>query len=93
LALHRELERTSELFGASGAWAGQVVEYLNTVPPRHDAPAPDRDRLWIVVQGYGVPETETKTAIAAAVNRQPAALLVAESRIDQSYEPRIVKVK
>ena len=31
--------------------------------------------------------------VAAATKRQPAAVLVAETRIDQSYEPRIVTVK
>ena len=93
LALHRELERSGELFGAAGAWSGRVVEYLETVPPRHEAPAGASDRLWVVVQGYGVPKSETNTAVAAANKRQPAAVLVAQTRIDQSYEPRIVKVK
>jgi hypothetical protein len=81
------------LFGERGAWAGGVVEYLQAVPPRHEAPAVAKDRLWIVVQGYDVPESETQTAVAAAAKHAPAAILVARSRIDQSYEPRIVKVK
>jgi hypothetical protein len=93
LALHRELDRASDLFGAPGAWAGRVVEYLETVPPRHEAPAAANDRLWVVVQGYGVPTSEVQTATAAASKFRPAAVLVAETRIDQSYAPRIVKLK
>jgi hypothetical protein len=93
LALHRELDRAGELFGTPGEWSGRAVEYLQTIPPRHEAPAASSDRLWVVVQGYGVPESETQTAVAAASKHGPAAVLVATTRIDQSYQPRIVNVK
>ena len=52
-----------------------------------------RRRLWVVVQGFDVSAEEEAAVRRAAAQPQPRVVLVARSRIDQSYEARIVKVK
>jgi hypothetical protein len=45
------------------------------------------------VQGEGVSEADLAAARAAALQTHPSAVLVALTRLDQSYEPRVISVK
>jgi hypothetical protein len=89
LLLHRELQRDRKEYGGPGGWITQAMKYLNEQTAK---PFP-RERLWLVVQGYDVSAKEEVAARRAAARLQPGVVLVARSRIDQSYAPRIVKVK
>jgi hypothetical protein len=89
LLLHRELQRDRKEYGGPGGWITRAMKYLNEQTAK---PFP-RERLWLVVQGYDVPAEEEAAARRAAARLEPGVVLVARSRIDQSYAPRIVKVK
>jgi hypothetical protein len=65
------------------------VKYLDEQTAK---PLPQK-RLWLVVQGYDVSAEEEAAVRRMAAQVQAGAVLVARTRIDQSYEPRIVKVK
>ena len=89
LLLQREFERERKEYGETGGWITHAVEYLEKRNPK---PIP-RQRLWLVVQGYDVkPEQEAEIRRLAG-GMGAGAVAVARGRIDQSYEPRIVKVK
>jgi hypothetical protein len=45
------------------------------------------------VQGYDINAAEAAAARAAAVQAGVGAVVVARARLDQSYEPRVIKVK
>jgi hypothetical protein len=89
LLLRRELQRDRKEYGGPGRWITHAMKYLDEQTGK---PFP-RQRLWLVVQGYDVPAEEGAASRRAAAQLQPSVVLVAHSRIDQSYGPRIVKVK
>ena len=89
LLLHRELQRDRKEYGGPGGWITRAMKYLDEQTAK---PFP-RQRLWLVVQGYDVSAEQEAAARRAAAQLQPSVTLVARSRIDQSYEPRMVKVK
>lgn len=87
LLLHREFQRHRKEYGAAGGWIKEAVKYLEqTANPF------SQKRLWLVVQGYDVSAEEEAAVRRVAAQVQARAVLVARTRIDQSYEPRIVKV-
>jgi hypothetical protein len=92
LVLQKELQRTGALYGAA-SWIPKAVDYIDTIPARQGKKALPHDRLWLVVQGDGVSEPEQAAARTAALQTNPAAVLVALTKIDQSYEPRVISVK
>jgi hypothetical protein len=91
LLLHREFDRRGGRYGDSADWIDDAVRYLETVPAAHDGEAIARPRLWLIVQGYGVPAVEERQARATAAATGAGRVLVARTRIDQSYEPRVVR--
>jgi hypothetical protein len=93
LALHKELGREGVEYGGPAAWVTQAVGYVDDVPPRHGGKTPPRDRLWLVIQGYDLPIESVAAARKAAVDTGAGAVFVAQTRIDQSYQPRIVAAK
>lgn len=93
LLLHREFHRVQPLYGDATAWISQGMAYADQVPPRNAGRAVPHDRLWLVVQGYGVEPAEAAAAQAAAEQLHPSWVLTAGTRIDQSWEPRIVSAK
>ena len=93
LATHKELQRDLPIYGESGGWIARVFEYLDRVPPKHGGKKISRDRLWAVVQGYDTTLTETEDAVRAAQRTGVAAVVVARTRIDQSFRPQIISTK
>lgn len=91
LVLQKELERTGPRYAGS-PWISKAVEYIDTIPALHGEPSLTHDRLWVIVQGHGVPAREQAATRAAALKTQPAAVLIAETPLDQSYEPRVIRV-
>jgi hypothetical protein len=88
LLLHREFARERKEYGGPAAWISQATDSLTKGPARLP-----RQRLWVVVQGYDVTSEEQNAACRLAANAGAAAIVVAQARLDQSYEPRIVPAK
>jgi len=93
LALHRELGRDLPEYGQAAGWVGRAVDYLDRTLPNNGGQAMARERLWLVVQGYGVPKAEEKAARRTGAKTGAGTVVVARTPIDQSYEPRNVPVK
>ncbi|MBI4325395.1 MAG: hypothetical protein HY674_09040 [Chloroflexi bacterium] len=92
LALHREFERARPEYGGGAGWVKAAVEYLGKIPVQEGNISLAKDRLWLVVQGYDCSSDEEKAARQAAVKAGAGVVVVARTRIDQSYEPRLVRV-
>jgi hypothetical protein len=90
LATHKELGRDGREYGAPAEWIAQAVGYLDDVLPRHGGQPPPHERLWLVVQGYDLPSETVVAARQAAAKTGAGAVFVAQTRIDQSYKPRVV---
>jgi hypothetical protein len=90
LALHREFRRDRKEYGGPAGWVTRAVEYCDKQGGGRPVP---RERLWVVVQGYDVPSGEETAARAAAAKSGAGAVVVARTRIDQTYEPRVVKAQ
>lgn len=88
LALHREFRRDGTEYGPPANWIAHVVGYLDQQKPQARA----HRQLWLVVQGYGVTPHEQRAARDLALRTGVGAVLVARTRIDQSFEPRIIKI-
>ena len=93
LALHRELGRVFSEYGGTTRWVGRAVDYLDRIVPQNGEEPIPHDRLWLIVQAYGVSRAEENAARHAAAKTGAGAVVVARTRLNQSYEPRVVSVK
>ena len=90
LAVHNSLERTREEFGGGPGWVITAVGHAHkTLTGERAAAAFPKERVWVVVDGTD-PAGEA-TARQSAVKAGAAVVVVARTRIDQSYEPRMVR--
>jgi hypothetical protein len=89
LLLHKELGRDRKEYSAKGDWIRQTMHHLQD-ENRVRLP---RLPLWAVVQGYDVNLEEERAAQAAATRTGARVVVLARSRIDQSFEPRFVTVQ
>lgn len=90
LALHTALRRTDRVFGGGPGWVTNALDYLQQTLPAYGSKAVPANQLWVVVEGTAGEETVARrTAAQAGV----AAVIVARTKIDQSYEPRMVSAK
>lgn len=93
LLLHKEFSRHGGQYGDSAEWIDAGLNYLEATPLPSGVEAIARRRLWLVVQGYDVTEAEERAVRAVARRTAAGRVLVARTRIDQSYEPRMVTVE
>ena len=89
LLLHKEFRRADAEYGPAASWITHAAQYLEHKDLKRVTP----QKLWLIVQGYDVSPEEEKSARHAASQTGAAKVVVARTRIDQSYEPRIVRVK
>ena len=81
LALHTAFQRTQKQFGGGPGWVTNAIAYLNQTLPTNGGKSVSADRLWVVVE-----ETAREVAGRAGVG----AVIVARTKIDQSYEPKMI---
>lgn len=91
LALHTALQRTQKDLGGGPGWVTNAISYLDRTLPANGGKAISSHRLWVVVEGAR-PDEET-TARELAAKAGVGAVIVARARIDQSYEPRMLRAK
>ncbi len=89
LAAHTSLYRTQKEFGGGTGWVTNAMAYLDYTLPAKGAKTVSPDRLWVVVEGLR--QDEETIARTAAIKSGAGAVIVARVKIDQSYEPRIVR--
>ena len=89
LSLHKEFQRDRTEYGVPANWIKHPVSYVE----QKELKSVPHQKLWLVIQGFDVTPKEEQVARAAALETGVGAVLVARTRIDQSYEPRIITAK
>ena len=89
LSLHKEFQRNRTEYGPPASWIKHPIRFLD----QKELKSVPHQKLWLVVQGFDVTREEEQAARAAASETEVGAVLVARTRIDQSYEPRLIKSK
>lgn len=90
LALQHQFERQGSLCQSPGAWAFGPIAYLDAVLAAQGGEPVPHDRLWLVVEPE--PDKSLSLLTGAASDRGVAVIWIALTKLDQSYEPRIVRV-
>src|SRR5439155_3508253 len=88
LGLNRALQRTKPEFGGGPTWLTNALAYLEKTVPANGGKTIPRERLWMVVEGDSPAEEASARKIAAESG--VGAVIVARTKIDQSYEPRML---
>jgi hypothetical protein len=89
LSLHKEFQRSRTEYGPPANWITHPLRYVD----QKKVKSVPRHQLWLVIQGFDVTRKEEQAAREAASETGVGAVLVARARVDQSYEPRVMKSK
>jgi hypothetical protein len=90
LALHNDLARTNTAVAHGPAWIPRAVAYLHDTLREETKTSFPRERTWLVVQGATL--DEERAARKAAANTGAANVILSRIQLDQSYEPRLVRI-
>jgi hypothetical protein len=90
LALHRTFLRTHSQFGGGPTWVTNAFAYLQRTLPANKGKLVAPRQLWAVIEGA---TGEEAIARKAAAQTGVSGIIVARTKIEQSYEPRLVPVK
>ena len=89
LGTHTSFGRVNPELGGGPTWVTNAVSYINTTLPSQGGKAIAPDRLWVVIDGVSR-EDEAK-AREAADKIGVGGVIVAKIKIDQNYEPRMLR--
>jgi hypothetical protein len=78
--------------GSNGEWQQTALKSFTDVLPSKGAPAIPQDRLIAVLQGWDLKEQQVQTQVQRARQSGAYGDIVALTRIDQSWEPRVISV-
>jgi len=91
LVPYREFQRDLPVYGETAGWIHHAVTSFQSMPRHHGGNAIEASRLITVLQGWDVDETEIAAQIRVATSSGAAGYIVAYSKIEQKWEPRVVK--
>jgi hypothetical protein len=86
-------ERDLARYGDKAGWIKLAIDFFQTVPSKHNANPIPTSRLVAVLQGWNVNEEEIAAQISQATAADVRGILLVETPIDQSWEPKMHKVK
>jgi hypothetical protein len=89
----KAFQRDLPLYGAKAGWVRRAIESFRTMPPRHGAKPIPASRLIAVLQGWDVSDEDIAAQVRMATSAGAAGYVVSHLKIDQSWEPRLVKWK
>jgi len=89
----REMGRDSARYGSAGGWAKQALQSFSEIPPKWKGTAVTADRLIPILQGWNVTEAERKDQLRLSQEAGSTSYVIARKRIDQGWEPRLVKIQ
>ena len=92
-AFFKDLERTNSKYGEPGGWVKIVIEQFQTMPLKNGKKAWPREQIISVIQGWGVSDQEIENQIRASRNSSAKGHVLVKATLDQSWVPKIVKLK
>lgn len=93
LALYRAFGREEARYGPTAGWIRHAVASFADMPPRRKGKAIPPGRLVAVLQGWDVTPEQRRAQIRQAREAGARGYVMAEMKIDQAWEPRIVTAK
>jgi hypothetical protein len=91
LLAYRDFERDLPRYGPEGGWIKEAIRSFETEPVRFGADGVPPNRLIAVVQGWDVMDEEIAAQIKMARESGAAGYVVSRVKIEQSWEPRVVR--
>jgi hypothetical protein len=88
---YQDLGRDMPIYGRPAGWITHALETFQQMPLVNNAQPIPAQRLIAVLQGWDVTDEQIETQIARAQESGAAGYVVSHTRIEQSWEPRIVK--
>ena len=89
----RAFQRDLSIYGDQAGWIRHALKTFQTMPPRHGSKSIAKERLICVLQGWGVAAAEIEAQKKQASEAGAAGYIVSRAKIDQSWQPRIHKVR
>jgi hypothetical protein len=92
LLLYRALGRAVPRYGREAAWVRSALSSFQEMPPKRKGEAVPAGRLIAVLQGWDVTRAQVRAQVRHAEEAGAAGYVVSLAKIDQGWEPRIVRV-
>ena len=89
---YRAFQRDLPLYGPEAGWIRHALQSFSTMPARYNAAGVPAQRLVAVLQGWDVTPEQVAAQIAQAKAAGAAGYVVSHMKINQDWEPRILKV-
>jgi hypothetical protein len=89
---YRALGRDLPRYGPTAGWVAQALRSFAEMPPQRRGQAIPADRVIAVLQGWDVTPAERDAQIRRAEEAGAAGTVVALMKIEQGWEPQIVRV-
>lgn len=91
LVPYREFHRDLSVYGERAGWIRHAIGTFQSVPPKQHGQAITPSRLIPVLQGWDAGETDIATQIQVVTKSGCDSYIVAYSKIEQRWEPKLVK--
>lgn len=89
----REFQRDLPVYGERASWIAHAVKSFQEMPPRRGGTAVPASQLITVLQGWDVAEEDVAAQVRMAESAGVGGYVVAYSKVDQSWRPKIVQWK
>jgi hypothetical protein len=89
---YRAFQRDLPHYGPTAGWIKEALQSFSTMPARYKATGVPGQRLVAVLQGWDVTPEQVAAQIAQAEAAGAAGYVVSHMKLNQDWEPRIVKV-
>lgn len=93
LAPYRAFGRDEPRYGATAGWVRHALASFAEMPPKRKGEAIPASRLLAVLQGWDVTPEQREAQIQRAREAGARGYVMAEMKIEQGWEPRIVKAE
>jgi hypothetical protein len=93
LTLDRELGRNRIPSPGQAPWIRRALASFSQMPPKRDGQAIATSRLIAVLQGWGGAEKDIEKTVRDSLDSGVAGYVIARTRIDQSWLPRMVDLE
>lgn len=92
--LYKEFGQDVPLFEQRAGWVSHAIKHgFSNQPAQHHGPQIPSSRLIAVLQAWDGSDTEIQAQIAQTRTANAAGYIVAFTKIDQSWQPQMIKWK
>jgi hypothetical protein len=92
LAPYKAFDRDEPRYGPTAGWVKFAIQSFAEMPPKRQGQAIPANRIIPVLQGWHVSDREVKAQIQRSAEAGSAGYVLALTKIEQSWTPRVVTV-